>query len=129
MTASLGERLLAARAKKQAAEEMEFEVFDGLFARHRPLEYRPTYRIVEKHENIKDHAERDLRVALDTIVATCVGCEARLDGEIQELAPLGLALNEAIGLDGAENDRQAVLELFGSEMAAMNYGTRLVDTE
>ena len=119
---TLGERLLAARAKKQAAREETIEVpgYEGqLWATYRPLDFREARKIGQAHEHLRDEIEKELRVAADTLVAACTGCEARIDGETHPLPPLGLELCEQIGLEGAENPRQAVLLLFPSEMAVV----------
>ncbi len=120
MDQSLRERLLDARSRKQAAapETMEIPGYDGqLFATYRPLEFREARRIGQRHERLKDEIEKEIRVAADTLVAACTGCEARIDGQTVALPPLGLELCEQIGLEGPETPTQAVLAIFPSETA------------
>ena len=117
---TVGERLLAARSKAQAAHEITLAIpgFDGqLHATFRPLYFRESRKIGQAHERLSDEIEKELRVAADTLVAACTGCEAHIDGETHTLPPIGMALNEAIGLDAGENDRQAVLALYPTENA------------
>jgi hypothetical protein len=119
---TLGERLLAARSRKQAAHDVVMEIpgYEGqLFARYRPLDFREGRKIGQRHERLSDEIEKELRVAADTLVAACTGCEARIDGETHELPPLGLKLAQEIGLEGPENDTQAVLVVFPSELAVI----------
>jgi hypothetical protein len=132
MSTSLGERLLAARSKKQAAHEEVFEVpgYGGqLFARYRPLDFREARRIGQRHEALRDEVEKELRVAADTLASACISCEAHIDGEVKELPPLGLKLCEDIGLDGPETPIQAVLEIFPSEMSVVRQFVELQGAE
>ena len=120
---SVAQRLLAARSKKQAAHEEIFEVpgYDGqLFAVYRPLDFREARRIGQRHERLRDEIEKELRMAAESLASACIRCEAKIDGETHELPPLGLALAQQIGIEGPENDLQAVLAIFPSEMAVVN---------
>ena len=68
-------------------------------------------------------------MAADTLVAACTGTEAHVDGQVHTLPPLGLKLCEEIGLEGAENDLQAVLLLFPSEMAVVKQFVAMQEAE
>ncbi len=120
---TLGEQLLAARSKKQAAHEATLEIpgYDGkLWATYRPLDFREARHIGQEHERLRDEIEKELRIAADTLVKACVGCEARIGGKTHKLPPIGLELATEIGLGGAENPRQAVFLIFPSETAVMS---------
>ncbi len=130
MDQALGARLLAARDRKQAVHEELLEVpgYDGqLWARYRPVEYRRAFGIVKEHQTVGDEAERLLRTAADTLVAACTGCEAHIDEEIHPLPPLGLELCKEIGIEGGDNDRQAVLAIFPSEFAVVQQAGEVQD--
>lgn len=131
--ATLGEQLLAARSRKQAAHEETFEVpgYDGkLWATYRPLDFRVARRIGQRHERLRDEVEKELRVAADTLASACVSCEARIDGETHKLPPLGAELVKQIGLDGEpETPIQAVLMIFPSEMAVVRQFVELQGAE
>lgn len=129
---TLADGLLDARVRRQAGFEETLEVpgWSGrLWATYRPLEYRETRQIGLRHERVKDVVEKELRVAADTLVAACVRCEARHDGRTETLPPVGLALCQEIGLDGPENNTQAVLELFPSESAVMDQFVQVLELE
>ncbi len=130
MEQALGARLLAARDRKQAVHEEVREIpgYDGqLWARYRPVEYRRAFAIVAEHEKLTDGAEKLLRTSADTLVAACTGCEARIDEETHPLPPLGLELCKEIGLEGGDNDRQAVLAIFPSEFAVVQQAGEVQD--
>lgn len=132
MSTSLGERLLEARSKKQAAHEEVFEVpgYDGqLFARYRPLDFRRAREIGQHHERLRDEIEKELRVAAETLATACLGCEARIEGQTHQLPPLGVELCNEIGLEGTENPIQAVLAIFPSEMAVVRQFVALQGAE
>lgn len=115
---SLAEQVLAAREAKQAAHTVTLEIpgWSGtLWATYRPLSWRQARQIGLRHEALKSQVEKELRAAADGLAAACTGCEARVKGKVEPLPPLGLALCAALGLDGAENDGEAVLMVFPSE--------------
>jgi hypothetical protein len=118
---SLGERLLAGRKEKQA-QQGEFigtiQLGGGhLTAHYRALDFREDRKIGQRHRAVADEIEREVRLAADTLAASCTRCEAHIDDEVHELPPLGLQLTQKLGIDGPENDVQAVLALFPSERA------------
>lgn len=119
---SIGDKLRAAREKHSGSREKTFEVqgFDGqLFATYRALGYKEARRIGGLHTGVKEIAERELRVAADTLAAACTGTEAVIDGERHKLPPMGMALNTALGLEPGENPKQAVMALFPADVALM----------
>ncbi len=128
-TSSIGEQLLAARAKLQAYHEETVEIFDGLWGRYRPLEFRELREIVRGHEKVRNETEQELLIAADTLIAASVGTEARVNGTVKELPKLGMALNQAIGLEAHENDRQAVFELFPTERMLMEQFAKIGEME
>ncbi len=130
MDQALGERLMAARSRMQGAQEETLEIpgYDGqLWATYRPVEYRRAFAIVNEHLKLADDAEQLLRTGADTLIAACTGCEARIDGETHPVPPLGLRLAQELGIDGPENDRQAVLAIFPSEFAVVQQAGEVQD--
>ncbi len=124
---NLGEQLLAARSRKQAAHEVTLEVpgYEGkLWATYKPLGFKAARRIGQHHENLRDEVEKELRVAAETLAAACTKTEARIEGQTVELPPLGLELCEKIGLEGPETPVQAVMAIFKAED---DEGTDLVE--
>lgn len=119
--ASLGERLMAGRSEKQqdaGAFVGRIECGGGhILARYRAMTYREDRQVGQRHKAISDEVEREIRLAADTLASACTGCEIHIGDEVFEKGPLGLALANELGLDGAENDIQAVLALFPSERA------------
>lgn len=118
---SLAERLMADREGKQA-EQGEFvgtvQMGGGyLTVFYRALSYREDRKIGQRHRMVSDEVERELRLAADTLASSSTRCEAHVGDEVEELPPLGVALTSKLGLDGPENDVQAVLALFPSERA------------
>jgi hypothetical protein len=120
---SLAERLRSQREQRTAPKETTLKVpgFDELYARYLPLGYRPARKIVEDCIDIPDPATRDLEAAVQTLLTACQGVEAHIDGETHDLGmKLGKALADFLGLEGSENDKQAIMLIFPSEMAIMN---------
>jgi hypothetical protein len=120
-SASLGERLLAGRDEKQAEQgEMtgRIECVGGYIVSHyRALSFREDRKIGLRHKAVADIVEKEVRAAADTLAASSTRCEVHIGDETHEMPPLGLGLSQALGLDGPENDIQAVLALFPSERA------------
>lgn len=119
--ASLGERLLAGRAEKQK-ERGEFigrvECGGGyILAHYRAMDYREDRQVGQRHQMVTDQLEQEIRLAADTLASASTGCEIHIGDEVFEKGPLGLALAQELGLDGPENNVQAVLALFPSERA------------
>ena len=125
---SLAERLRTQREQHAVPSETTLRVpgYDELYARYLPLEYRPARKIVEECINIPDAATRDLEAAVKTLLASCQGVEAHIDGETHDLGMgLGKQLADWLGLEGAENDQQAIMLIFPSEMAIMAHADRV----
>lgn len=125
MDTSLGERLLATRDKHQKATEETRPVpgYEGqLTATYRGLTFREGRAIGKRHEAILDEAEQEIRIAADVLAKSCTGCQAHIDGETKDLPALGLGLAQSLGVDGPENDAQAVLMIFPSERAVVEEG-------
>lgn len=118
---SLAERLEAGKAQAQA-QEGEFvgtiQMAGGyLTIYYRVLSYREDRAIAIRHEAIGNQLERESRLAADTLASASVRSEAHVEEHSEELPKLGLELAARLGLDGPENDIQAVLALFPSERA------------
>jgi hypothetical protein len=126
---SLAERLRAQRERyADHTTEQAFKVpgFTELYARYLPLDYRTARRIVERCETIPDPATRDLEAAADSLIASCQGVEARIDGEVHDLGcGLGKQLADRLGFEGATTDKEALFLLFPSELAVVTEANRV----
>jgi hypothetical protein len=120
-TGTLQAQLRASIAQAQQRRTKDFEIpgYDP------PLwltlragdEYGEMRSIAEPHANVLPEAERDMRIAADTLIAMCLDAFAMVDGEKRSLGvTLGLGLAAYIGLE-AENDRQAAFLIFGQGQA------------
>lgn len=121
---SLAERLRSQREQRTAPKETTLKVpgFDELYARYLPLGFRPARKIVEDCADIQDPATQDLEEAVQTLLTACQGVEAHIGGETHDLGmKLGKPLADFLGLDGSENDVQAVMLIFPSEMAIVDH--------
>lgn len=111
-----GLRDLAQRRVGQTTKDFAVPGYDRrLWATFRALtEYADVRRPVVEHQGIPDDAEREVLMAVDTLLAATVGAYALMpDGEKVDLGvPLGLGLAGHLGFSGLENDRQAVLAIF-----------------
>jgi hypothetical protein len=97
--ASVQERLKAAmEASSSEPIRLPFpSSTDGsLVVRYRPVR---DWAVVKAYASTEDPAE-ELNAAADTLLASCEGCEAHIDGEVTKLPhKLGLALAEYLDFD------------------------------
>lgn len=69
----------------------------------------------------------ELDAIADALVDSSTGMEARIDGETQTIPhKLGKGLTDYLGIDGAENDRQAVYLLIPDDLEMVAHWDRLV---
>lgn len=94
---------------------------DLLVAQYRPLGYRESWRIEERHEKVKDGAEQALLVAADKLIAACeriVEPTADPDEYRDTGHKWGLAIaRDVFGLElpDATTARQALLAIFAGD--------------
>jgi len=127
--ASLRDKLRAARATQQAEqiEEITIPGYDGqLVAKYRTLDWKER-RAIGLNVKGPNIAVKELDAAADLIVASCVGVDAHVDGQVAPIEAdgqqlkLGKKLANELGFEGADTDRQAVFQIFPSEIALMNH--------
>jgi hypothetical protein len=121
---SLKDQVRFSRARIQHTKTRDFEIpgyQPQLFVTFKALDdYTETREIGARHENVPDEAQREMYVAADTLIAASTDSYGILDGERVEIGlPLGAALAARLDHDGAENDRQAVFQIFPSTMSLM----------
>jgi hypothetical protein len=119
---SVQESLRDARNTILVNERVTLEIpgYGGLFAHYRLLDFRESRKVGEgvQGAGCRDEIDRELYLAADSLIAACVGTEARLKGPDGNLVThdlgvkLGKPLAEYLGLGEFENDRQAVLLIF-----------------
>lgn len=125
------QQILAARAKLQEYHEESMEIIPGLWGRFHPVDFAEGAAIVERHEKVRNTRDRQVLLGADLLLAACTGTEARVGDVVQEFPPLGIALNEALGLDvtNVENDRQAVIDLFPTMRSLMACAQQVEELE
>lgn len=117
---SLQERVKAARERRQPAKVVTVEIpgYKGLlFGKYRRPAWRKRREIADGLDTeTDDRITRELCIAADFLVASCVGVEAHIDGEVQDLnVTLGTSLAAWLDLTGADSDRQAVFLILPDE--------------
>lgn len=111
---------------------LPFPGFDNLMVQYRPLSYRESWRIEDKHAKVKDGAEQALLIAADKLVAACERIVTS-NGIPDEYTDTGLKLGvrlarEEFGLPLPEGTtaRAAVLAIFRDQSVFGEDGEELL---
>ena len=120
MADSLKDQILAARTAALGEHTEDFEIpgFGGrLWGTFKALDdYAELRQIGKRHEGITDQVEREMAVGADTLLEANTDTFALIDGKKEPLGVrLGLELNGYLGIEGAQNDREALFLLFDSK--------------
>jgi len=115
--------LRAALAAAQHRQNKDFPIpgYSGrLWGTFRALDdYTDVRGIVAGLDRVSDDATKELYIAADTIIKSCVGVYALMDGEKHELPyGMGIGLADYLGQQ-VDTDRQAVFALFPGTLAVM----------
>ena len=129
---SLRDRLRAARIEQQAEtiHELPIPGYDGqLVVKYRNPDWKERRRVM-MHIKGPDVVARELEAAADTLVVSCVGVDAHVDGETVALPyKLDKGLAEYLLDEQVETDRQAVFVVFPSETALMAHLEQLSELQ
>lgn len=124
---SLQDRLRSAREEidTNTIHELPLPIrfTDGslLVAKYRTLGWRERRKIGLAVKG-PDLPAAELSAAAETLVQSCTGVDAHVDGEVKPLGQkLGAQLAAFLGEDGAETDQQGIFLIFPGDLAVMRH--------
>lgn len=136
-TTSVLDQIKARRAKLHESRTLDLNIpgYGGaLVARYAPLPYDKFRSIQDRNEKTAmSDGEREVNVAIDTLMNACLGIFIREEGELRPLEHESYhvkydgSLMQALDLNEPIDPRHTVKEVFPSDIAIMTQFTRFIE--